>query len=261
LSHRQQPRKVLYILKRAIRLLNRTDIENLMGPMQKVTSPLNLKASLHPFTLLDLHSLDLEVIEADLAKRLQQAPQLLKNAPIVIQMPNQPVDLDWAEQLIDRLRGLGFIPVGLRIEDQHNQLAEHLKLPIFAETASRKAQNIGGKVDAPVTSNAYTCKMVKNVRSGQQLVNPDGDVVVMGNVGQGAEVLAKGSIHIHGSLSGRALAGIAGDLTARISCAKMQAELVALGGQYLVSEKIPQEHWQKPCYISLSDDHLNIESI
>jgi septum site-determining protein MinC len=237
---------------------NLTDIEKLMETEQNVTSPLNLKASLHPFTLLDLHSLDLEVIEADLAKRLQQAPQLLKNAPIVIQMPNQPVDLAWAEQLISRLRGLGFIPVGLRIEDQHNQLAEHLKLPIFAETASRKAQK--AKNEVPEVPSAYTCKMVKNVRSGQQLVNPDGDIVVMGNVGQGAEVLAKGSIHIHGSLSGRALAGIAGDLTARISCAKMQAELVAIGGQYLVSEDTPQQHWQKPCYISLADDHLNIES-
>jgi septum site-determining protein MinC len=229
-----------------------------MEPALNVTSPLNLKASLHPFTLLDLHCLDLDVIEADLEKRLQQAPQLLKNAPIVIQLPKQPIDLLWAEQLVSRLRGLGFIPVGLRIQDQQNQLSDHLKLPIFAETSRRKTQK---SAENPKSDIPYTCKMVKNVRSGQQLVNPDGDVVVMGNVGQGAEVLAKGSIHIHGSLSGRALAGIEGDLTARISCSKMQAELVSVAGQYLISEDTPQEHWQKACYIFLSDDSLNIESI
>ena len=226
-----------------------------MEPALKVSSPLNLKASLHPFTLLELHSLDLDVIEGDLQQRLQQAPQLLKNAPIVIQLPNHPIDLSWAESLISRLRGLGFIPVGLRLEDQQSPLAGHLNLPIFAESANRKApkdkQNLSPSI----------CKVVKTVRSGQQLVNPNGDIVVLGNVGQGAEVLAKGSIHIHGNLSGRALAGIEGDTGANISCSKMQAELVAISGQYLVSEDTPQEHWMKACYISLSDDGLNIESI
>lgn len=219
------------------------------------SSPLNLKASLHPFTLLELHSLDLNIIEGDLEQRLIQAPQLLKNAPIVVQLPKQPIDLDWADNLITMLRKLEFIPVGLRIEDQQNQLADHLNLPIFAETNSRKTHQ-----EKPI-AQLNISKVVKTVRSGQQLVNPDGDVVVLGNVGQGAEVLAKGSIHIHGSLSGRALAGIEGDLTSTISCSKMQAELIAIGGQYLVSEDTPQEHWLKTCYISLSDDGLNIESI
>ena len=46
---------------------------------------LSLKASLHPFTLLELHSLDMDVIQADLEQRLSQAPELLKNAPVVVQ--------------------------------------------------------------------------------------------------------------------------------------------------------------------------------
>lgn len=229
-----------------------------MEPALNATPPLNLKASLHPFTLLELQLLDIEAITQDLEQRLKQAPQLLKNAPIVIQLPKQPIDLFWAEQLIQALKALGFIPVGLRLEDQHSQLADHLNLPIFAETSSRKSK--AEKVPEPKPIEK-TSKVVKTVRSGQQLVNPDGDVVVLGNVGQGAEVLAKGSIHIHGSLSGRALAGIEGDSSANISCNKMQAELVAISGQYLVSEDTPQEHWQKACYISLSDDRLNIESI
>lgn len=229
-----------------------------MEPAENSSSPLNLKASLHPLTLLELQRLDIPEICADLSKRLQQAPQLLKNAPIVIQLPKQPIDLDWAKQLTHALRELGFIPVGLRIEDQQTQLAEHLNLPIFADSSQKK--NASEKPANPPASPSIA-KVVKTVRSGQQLVNPDGDVVVLGNVGQGAEVLAKGSIHIHGSLSGRALAGIDGDQHANISCSKMQAELVAISGQYLISEDTPQQHWQKACYISLSDDGLNIESI
>jgi septum site-determining protein MinC len=229
-----------------------------MDPALNVTSPLNLKASLHPFTLLELQLLDIEAITLDLEQRLKQAPQLLKNAPIVIKLPKQPIDLSWATQLIHALKALGFIPVGLRLEDQHSQLADHLNLPIFAESSSRKSK-VSKTPEIKPAENIT--KVVKTVRSGQQLVNPNGDVVVLGNVGQGAEVLAKGSIHIHGNLSGRALAGIDGDTSVNISCNKMQAELVAISGQYMVSEDTPQEHWQKVCYISLSDDGLNIESI
>lgn len=213
---------------------------------------LRLKASLHPFTLLELNSLDLTVIEADLSQRLQQAPELLKNAPIVVALPQQPVSLDWAQELMQCLRSLGFIPVGLRIEQAHNALAEHLNLPIFSETARNKPS----KTPAPKAA-----KVVQTVRSGQQVVNSDGDIIVLGNVGQGAEVLASGSIHIHGNLYGRALAGINGNENACISCQSFQSELIAISGQYLVSDDLPQEYWQKVCYISLEDERLNIKSI
>jgi len=212
---------------------------------------LSLKASLHPFTLLELHSTQLDVIEADLQQRLTQAPELLKNAPVVIQMPKQPLDVSWAESLIQTLRQLGFIPVGLRVEAKDNALSEHLNLPIFADSAPRKKSTATSEHEAPM--------LVKTVRSGQQLVNPKGDIVVLGNVGQGAEVLASGNIHIHGQLSGRALAGIQGNEKAVISCGTMKAELVAICGQYLVSEDLPEGHWQKACYISLIDGRLNIE--
>ena len=48
------------------------------------------------------------------------------------------------------------------------------------------------------------------VRSGQSIVHIDGDVTVLGSVGSGAEIIAGGSIHIYGTLRGRALAGITG---------------------------------------------------
>lgn len=215
---------------------------------------LSLKASLHPFTLLELHSLDVDVIHADLQQRLSQAPELLKNAPVVVQLPKQPIDISWAEHLIEVLKSLDFIPVGLRIEDKQNELANHLNLPIFAETNQ--------KTPRPVrSSQAKETLQVKTVRSGQQLVNPKGDIVVLGNVGQGAEVLASGSIHIHGQLSGRALAGIDGDKQAVISCTKMQGELLSINGQYLISDEMDPNTWQKACYISLVDGILNIETI
>lgn len=77
-----------------------------------------------------------------------------------------------------------------------------------------------------------------SIRSGQVVEFPAGDVTVIGSVGSGAEIIAGGSIHIYGALRGRAVAGSAGDRTARIFCRSFQAELLAIDGRYRLAENI-----------------------
>ena len=55
----------------------------------------------------------------------------------------------------------------------------------------------------------------------------NGDVTVVGSVGSGAEIVAGGSIHVYGTLRGRAMAGVNGNASARIYCHRMEAELLA----------------------------------
>jgi septum site-determining protein MinC len=76
------------------------------------------------------------------------------------------------------------------------------------------------------------------VRSGQSIVFPDGDVTVLGSVGSGAEIVAGGSIHIYGTLRGRAMAGINGNSSARIYCHRIEAELLAIDGYYQTAEEL-----------------------
>jgi septum site-determining protein MinC len=74
------------------------------------------------------------------------------------------------------------------------------------------------------------------VRSGQSLFFPEGDVTIVGSVASGAEIVAGGSIHVYGTLRGRAMAGTAGNGTARIFCNRLEAELIAIDGFYLTAE-------------------------
>lgn len=224
---------------------------------------LRLKASLHPFTVLELDTLDLNIIHRDLAQRLKQAPQLLLHAPVVIQLPAQPITLEKAQGLIHTLKTLSFIPIGLRHSQQNEQasevdltpLAEALKLPFIKESAKESSKESTKAVPSKPPM------LVKNpVRSGQQVVNPEGDLVIFGNVGQGAEVLAAGNIHVYGTLHGRALAGIRGNKQATISCMKLQSELFAIAGQFQVSEDMAASHWQQTAHICLRDGRLIIES-
>jgi septum site-determining protein MinC len=76
------------------------------------------------------------------------------------------------------------------------------------------------------------------VRSGQSVFFPNGDVTIVGSVGSGAEVVAGGSIHVYGTLRGRALAGTSGNRQARIFCLRMEAELLAIDGFYRTADDL-----------------------
>lgn len=79
------------------------------------------------------------------------------------------------------------------------------------------------------------------VRSGQTIYYPDGDVTVVGSVASGAEIIAGGSIHVYGTLRGRAIAGASGNTKARIFCTRFEAELLVIDGLYRTAEE-SEEH-------------------
>ena len=90
---------------------------------------------------------------------------------------------------------------------------------------------------APVAVQATGSLVVTEpVRSGQSVFFPEGDVTIVGSVASGAEVVAGGSIHVYGTLRGRALAGTNGNGAARIFCRRLEAELMAVDGFYLTAE-------------------------
>jgi septum site-determining protein MinC len=96
------------------------------------------------------------------------------------------------------------------------------------------------------------------VRSGQSIVFTDGDVTVLGSVGSGAEIVAGGSIHVYGTLRGRAMAGVNGNSSARIYCQKIEAELLAIDGYYQTAEEIDVSLRNRPAQAWLQGDTMKI---
>jgi septum site-determining protein MinC len=77
------------------------------------------------------------------------------------------------------------------------------------------------------------------VRSGQSVSFPSGDVTVLGSVASGAEIVAGGSIHVYGTLRGRAIAGLLGaGARPRIFCRRLEAELLAIDGVYKTADEM-----------------------
>ena len=106
-----------------------------------------------------------------------------------------------------------------------------------------------------------TMIITEPVRSGRQIYAARGDLIVMGPVSAGAELLADGNIHVYSSLRGRALAGISGDTNARIFCHSLEAELVSIAGLYRVSEDLDASVFKKQVHIYLDDGYLRMDPL
>jgi len=100
-----------------------------------------------------------------------------------------------------------------------------------------------------------------SVRSGQSVVFLEGDVTVLGSVGWGAEILAGGSIHVYGTLRGRALAGASGNARARIFCHRVEAELLAIDSYYKTAEEIEDGLRCRPAQAWLEGERLHISAM
>jgi septum site-determining protein MinC len=96
------------------------------------------------------------------------------------------------------------------------------------------------------------------VRSGQSVIFIEGDVTVLGSVGSGAEIVAGGSIHVYGTLRGRAMAGVNGNSSARIYCQRIEAELIAIDGYYQTAEEIDVNLRSKPAQARLDGKIMRI---
>jgi septum site-determining protein MinC len=99
------------------------------------------------------------------------------------------------------------------------------------------------------------------VRSGQSVVFTEGDVTVLGSVGSGAEIVAGGSIHIYGTLRGRAMAGVSGNSKARIFCHKIEAELLAIDGYYRTAEDLNANLRNRPVQAWLEGSTMMITAL
>ncbi len=217
-----------------------------------------IKSSAVSLPILKLLSYDLRLLSSQLREKVMQAPDFFRNAPMAIdlhELTNPDTALDFA-MLTRAMRNCGLVPVGVQGgTERHQQDARQAGLPLLSDSPRNIPQS------KPSVEPAVTKLIDLPVRSGQRIHAAGGDLVVLAQVSAGAEIMADGNIHVYGTLRGRALAGVQGNLACRIFCQDLQAELVAIGGQYKVSENIDDSVRGMPVQIYLKDDALIIEKI
>lgn len=112
------------------------------------------------------------------------------------------------------------------------------------------------KLEEPQASSSL---MIESpIRSGQSVFHAHGDVIILGSVSSGSEIVAAGSIHIYGTLRGRAFAGALGNAEARIFCRKNEAELLAIDGWYRTAEDMEPSTRGKAMQAFLENDAVKV---
>ncbi len=232
---------------------------------------------------------DLDALKNELIRRFEATPEFFSGEVVTIDVrrlgEGERASIGDIARLLDSVR---MRPIGVVAAEAQREWAGDGGLPLL-EARDRRAA--GGKADvgqpnaadaasaspspaAPVAQSAtaaeanarvavpsQTLIVDRPLRSGQQ-VYAKGDVVVLGLVSYGAEVIAEGNIHIYAPLRGRALAGVHGNHDARIFCTCLEPELISIAGIYRTTENpLPAEVIGKSVQIRLSDERLMIEPL
>jgi septum site-determining protein MinC len=80
-------------------------------------------------------------------------------------------------------------------------------------------------------------------------------------VNPGAEVIADGNVHVYGTLKGRAIAGGADNLSARIFALNFEPELVSIAGYYAVRDGLGDAPLGRTVQVCLIGESMRFDKL
>ncbi len=234
------------------------------------------------FNLLVLRLLDHrpEVVVPAIGDQFRRAPGFLRFAPIVlglsdIQVP--PAEVDFPG-LIQGLRDLEIMPIGTTggTAEMRNAAISYGLPPVRSVggketdediTAPAPPGNEAAQASPPPpaitkpTAARSTMVVEQPVRAGQRIWAEGADLIITSTVNAGAEVIADGNIHVYGALRGRAIAGGASNMEARVFALNFDPELVSIAGFYAVREGFPAAQIGKAMQVRLVGERMRFDPI
>ncbi|MCK5819717.1 MAG: septum site-determining protein MinC [Psychromonas sp.] len=215
---------------------------------------------------------DLSPLIEELHKKSERSPSFFKFSPIVIHVDNKNPMVDLSldfKQIRQIILDEEFILVGISgdLTSAQKDSLHRLDIAVLksanpslvnnavkTEQAEVKSESIPVGVHIDPKAQLHQGK----VRSGQQVYAKENDLVILGDVNAGAEVIADGNVYIYGVLRGRALAGATGDQDAAVYCTSFAPELVSIAGTYNLTAELPEEFINTSCVVKFKDKQLEI---
>lgn len=229
---------------------------------------IDLKGSILSLTVLKIYSPDIQQTKRAIEDKIKQAPDFFVGIPVVLEPEVDTLDPTFLAMLVEFLNQKQMLPIGIRTKNKAiKEQASYAGLAVFTEASNLKKRakanktvtKEAGKVEPEGLKSALIVE--GSVRSGQQVYAKDRDLIVMGSVNPGAEVMADGNVHVYGTIRGKVFAGSQGETTARIFTQKLDSELVCIAGLYQLSEDILSEHKKGFIEVSLLNDQLQFKAL
>lgn len=239
--------------------------------------------------LLSPRTADMDALAAELTRRFADTPEFFSNDVIAIDVRRLAEDERLPiDRLVETLTTLRARAIGVVASPEQADWAQAFGLPLLDSHGRRPRGEKDAKdsQDAPEHAQAAevpspeaaapapsappvdavamqpgTMVIDRPLRSGQRIY-ARGDLVVLDIVSDGAEVIAEGNIYVYASLRGRALAGVKGNLDARIFCTCLEPQLISIAGIYRTGETPwPDAYASKPAQVRLTDNTLVFEPL
>jgi septum site-determining protein MinC len=200
--------------------------------------------------------------------QMERSPNFFDARPVVVDLGSVPREQQGVAHFLQLLEQRGIRIIGT--EGAHPSWdgieAWGRPLPVSSKPGREvEAPEVKPNQSAPPaveaaagSGEANTLLIDQPIRSGQSVVFERGDITVLGSVASGAEVMAGGSVHVYGTLRGRAIAGLSGHPGARIFCSRLQAELLAIDGVYQTADDMPAKVLGKPVQAWLDGEQMKI---
>lgn len=218
--------------------------------------------------VLYLYDINIHRTKQAILNKIKKSPNFCQNMPVILNVEKLSHKVDW-KQMKNAI-----LSTGLFISGVNGCTNNHLKnlilysgLPIFSDKKKIYPQPINDinkkKNIVKIPFIKINCTKIINypVRSGQKIYIPHADLIVTNNVSVGAELISDGNIHVYGVMRGRVLAGANGDITKKIFCTQLFAELISIAGKYWIIEQIPLKYIGKITEISLKNNLIIIKKL
>jgi len=200
---------------------------------------------------------------AELDDWLRTSAGFFAGRPVVLDLAAVTLTSSAVTHLISELAARGIRIMGIEGADAEKLGPGLPPVMLGGRQAALEAIEARPRQGAPVATAPEPASLLLQspVRSGQSVFFPTGDITIVDSVGSGAEVVAGGSIHVYGTLRGRAMAGTSGNREARIFCLRMEAELLAIDGFYRTADDMGTSHRTGPVQAWLDGEALMIAGL
>ena len=206
-----------------------------------------------------LNTTDISEVSRALKQQMDESPGFFDHDPVLIDVHglnlavDQTIDL---QALMAVIRAHDLVPLAIKgASPALLALAKGAGLVDASDARIRRSIPAPERVaptPAPAPTPSGAMVIDKPLRSGQQVYAKGRDLIVMGMVNAGAEVIADGHIHVYGALRGKAIAGARGNADAQIFAQVMEPELISIAGVYRTSENaLPKEVLGKAAHVCL----------
>jgi len=235
---------------------------------ENTTAILELRSAALTLIAVVLKTTDLDVLAAELEQRASLMPGLFDDEAVAVDLSrvrDQEQAIDFAA-LLALLRRHRMLPLAVRGGSDLQMAAACAAGLVPAPEGGRPLREAAAPVERIVEVQVQLpppppLVVDRPLRSGQQVYAEGRDLIMLGLVSHGAEVIADGHVHVYAPLRGRAIAGAKGNAEARIFTTLMQAQLLSIAGVYRTTEELPAGVAGRAAMVRLAGDCLHIEAV